>query len=181
MQVFLSPTSFLSMTVAAVEVYPRETVGVLIGLRGDGKIWVEYALPIQTAKREEDEVTWKPTRETRIRDFMIGSTGLQIVGQFHSHPYAERDGLFRGMNRLGASDLKSWGSKMIEMVVGVVKNGGLDRNGKRLEWTHLRRGSLQGAVGAYAMKLTAWFSIDRSTKRPSIAFIRCPFATGIDR
>ena len=34
LEVFVSPTAFLSMSVAAAEVYPMETAGVLIGLRG---------------------------------------------------------------------------------------------------------------------------------------------------
>ena len=38
-EVFLGPTAFLSITVAAAEVYCRETVGILIGLRGGRKVW----------------------------------------------------------------------------------------------------------------------------------------------
>ncbi len=168
------------MTVAAAEVYPKETVGILIGLQGRKKMWVEYAVPMQTAERHEESVRWKTRFEDRIKSFMMGSTGLEVVGKFHSHPYPERPALFKGMNRLSRADLESWDPREIEVVTGVVRNGGVDERGNRLEWVHLRGGTLQGAIGDYAMKITAWFSADWGTREPHIAFIRCPFATGID-
>ena len=173
--------AFLGMSVAAVEVYPNETVGILIGIRGGNKDWVEYAVPIQTAKRDEESVTWKPRVEDRIRKFMTGCTNLEIVGSFHSHPWDGRGTLFRGMNRLSKDDRKGWDPNEIQIVCGLVKNGGVDRNQERLEWRHVRGGTLQGAIGDYAMKFTAWSATGAVRKIPKIAFIRCTFATGMDR
>jgi hypothetical protein len=90
------------------------------------------------------------------------------------------------MNRMSQADLKSWQPSEIEMIVGVVKNGGMDRKGRTLEWTHLtgmapQGGTLQGAIGDYAIKMTAWFSADGKQRKPKIAYVRCPFATGMDR
>ena len=115
--------AFLGMSVAAVEVYPNETVGILIGIRGGNKNWVEYAVPIQTAKRDEESVTWKPRVEDRIRKFMTECTNLEIVGCFHSHPWDGRGTLFRGMNRLSKEDRKDWDPNEIQIVCGLVKNG----------------------------------------------------------
>lgn len=180
-EIFLSPTAFLGISVAAVEVYPRETAGILIGIRGGGKIWVEYAVPIQTARRDEESVTWKPHVEDRIKAFMTGCTNLEIVGSFHSHPWDDHKTLFKGMNRLSEADRKGWDPREIQIVAGLVKNGGVNGNGKRLEWQHLRGGTLQGAIGDYAMKVTAWYAMRGVTEAPGIAFIRCAFATGLDR
>jgi proteasome lid subunit RPN8/RPN11 len=180
-EIFLSPTAFLGMSVAAVEVYPKETVGILIGIRGGDKIWVEYAVPIQTAKRDEDSVSWKRHVEDRIKRFMTGSTNLEIVGSFHSHPWADHKALFKGMNRLSEADREGWDSREIQIVAGLVKNGGVDANRRRLEWQHLRGGTLQGAIGDYAMKMTAWYAMRGVIETPGIAFIRCAFATGMDR
>jgi len=181
LQVFLSPTSFLSISVAAAEVYPRETVGILIGLQGKDKIWVEYAVPVQSADRDKDSVSWKSSVDYRIKEFMTGSTGLEVVGGFHSHPWPERKFLFKGMNRLSPEDISTWNPREIEIVSGLVKNGGKNEKGKKLNWVHVRGGTLQGAIGNYAMKVTAWFSVDSVRKDPQIAFIRCPFATGMER
>lgn len=180
-EIFLSPTAFLSISVAAVEVYPKETVGVLAGVRGVGRLWIEYAVPIQTATRDEDSVSWKRKVEDRIKDFMTGSTNLEIVGSFHSHPWDERKNLFKGMNRLSDTDREGWNANEIQIVAGLVKNGGVDIKRRRLEWRHLRGGTLQGAIGDYAMKMTAWYARRGGTDRPRIAFIRCAFATGMDR
>jgi len=144
-------------------------------------MWVEYAVPMQTAERHEESVRWKPRFEDRIKRFMMGTTGLEVVGKFHSHPYPEHPALFKGMNKLSGEDLESWDPREIEVVAGVIRNGGVDKQGNRLEWVHLRPGTLQGAIGDYAMKITAWFSDDNRIKKPRIAFIRCPFATGLDR
>ncbi len=180
-EIFLSPTSFLSMAVSAAEVYPRETVGILIGLRGEAKLWVEYAVPVQTADRGRDSVSWKPSVEQSIKQFMTGSTGLEEVGIFHSHPFPQRKFLWSGMNELSQDDLKSWNPKDIELVVGLVKNGGIGTSGDRLNWAHLSRGSVQGSIGEYAIRITAWYSPDYAKRDPRIAFIRCPFATGMHR
>lgn len=180
-EIFLSPTAFLGISVAAVEVYPKETVGILIGIRGGEKIWIEYAVPIQTARRDEESVRWKRHVEDRIKGFMTGCTNLEIVGSFHSHPWADHETLFKGMNRLSDADRDGWDSKEIQIVAGLVKNGGVDGSRKRLEWRHLRGGTLQGAVGDYAMKMTAWYAARGATEDPRIAFVRCAFATGMDR
>ena len=180
-EVFIGPTAFLSIAVAAVEVYPRETVGILIGLRGGKKIWVEYAVPIQTADRKDDTVSWRPHIARRIKRFMTGSTALEVVGGFHSHPWPERKSLYKGMNRLSKADLKSWKPPEIEVVASVIKNGGVDSHGKALAWKHLKGGTLQGAIGDYAVRMTAWYSRDGVQKKPRIAYVRCPFATGMDR
>jgi hypothetical protein len=178
-EVFLAPTAFLSMTVASAEVYSRETIGILVGLRAGAKVWVEYAVPIQTANRGPESVQWKTHIERRIQRFMTGSTGLEIVGRFHSHPWPERNALFKGMNRMSPADLKSWDPREIEVIVGVVKNGGVNRRRRALEWKHLKGGTLQGAIGQYAIKMTSWFSAS-GRRQPKIAYIRCPFATGMD-
>jgi hypothetical protein len=168
------------MAVAAAEVYPKETIGILIGLRGDPKVWVEYAVPMQTAEREEDSVDWKRHIEHRVKRFMTGTTGLEVVGHFHSHPYPQRKRPFSGMNQLSERDLKSWKPPEIELVVGVTKNLATPGKGSAA-WKHLKVGSLQGTIGDYAMRMTSWFSRDGKQKKPKIAFIRCPFATGMDQ
>lgn len=179
-EIFLSPTAFLSIAVAAAEVYPKETIGLLVGLRSEMRIWVEYAVPMQTVERDEEGVEWKRKIEDRIEEFITVSTSLEIVGHFHSHPWCRR-ALFKGMNKLSHADLRGWDPREIEIVAGLVKNGGLSTRGKRLEWAHLRGGTLQGAIGQYAIKLTGWFSSNQQRKKPKIGYIRCPFATGLDR
>ena len=44
------------MVTAAVEAYPEETLGVLIGTKGIDTFMIQYAVSYQTAKRSKEEV-----------------------------------------------------------------------------------------------------------------------------
>ena len=81
-EIFLSPTAFLSISVAAAEVFPKETIGLLIGLRSEMRVWVEYAVPMQTVERDEEGVEWKWKIRDRIEEFVTASTSLEVLGQF---------------------------------------------------------------------------------------------------
>ena len=74
------------MVTSAVETYPNEPLGVLIGLRKPGKIIVQLATAYQTAKRNRNSVDVHPRLSDRMCDFLEQVTHLEVVGDFHSHP-----------------------------------------------------------------------------------------------
>lgn len=78
---------------SAVEVYPRETMGLLWGVKGYKKLGrkrrrvllVKAAYPIQTARRAPTSVDWG-NKSAKIRLLnTLRSIRVGIIGEFHSH------------------------------------------------------------------------------------------------
>lgn len=128
--VMVDPACFLSLVNSAVEVYNRETTGLLVGaervraLRGRRTpvVAVEAAVPFQTAMRN---VTWVQSGNheavRRARD-APGSLGYRVLGEFHSHTNNEH-GLSRAdvdyareaLRRMNGHAPKRW----LELVVAI--------------------------------------------------------------
>jgi proteasome lid subunit RPN8/RPN11 len=72
----------------AVEDYPREVCGLLVGRDESGERWVERAVPARNEAHEGDRYVVSP------EDFLKAERearplGLEVVGFYHSHPDAE--------------------------------------------------------------------------------------------
>lgn len=104
--VVLDPACFLNIVNSAIEVYNRETTGLLVGVErrrrvrgGRGRVVVlSAAYAIQTAERR---VTWvQPGNDSAARRARSapGSLGFHVVGEFHSHT--------NNVHRLSAADLE---------------------------------------------------------------------------
>lgn len=172
MKTYLNENSFLSLVSSAVEVYPNETLGVLIGIKSKDKIQVQYAVPYQTAKRKRGEVEVTPLREKRMNKFLTKTTALEIVGYFHSHPECD---VLRGY-KLSPEDKNSM--KHGEWGIVIVIN----KDRKRRDWKHLPKGSLLGSIYPYSLRITSWFTGgDQQNKQFNISDIFCPFALGLNR
>lgn len=169
MQTFLSQNAFVSMVTAAVEAYPQETLGVLIGLRGPHGIWVQYAIVYQTAERGKIEVTAHPIRYLRTNRFLKKITHLKLVGDFHSHTKVPIDKAFS--IRLSKKDKESMSRKNLGIVIAINKDK-VERN-----WKHLPKGSLKGCVLPYSLKIAAWFKSHQDEYK--LSRIECPFALGL--
>jgi len=159
------------MVTAAVEAYPQETLGVLIGLRTAAKILIQYAVAYQTAKRARHKVEAHLKRSQRTNHFLQEVTHLEVVGDFHSHPEVSVDKISSAM--LSKTDKDSIVVKHLGMVVAI------DKDAKKREWKHLPKGSLKGCVFPYSLKITSWFKMKGD--KIEIAKIHCPFALGLGR
>ncbi len=168
--VVLNENAFISMVAAAVETFPDETLGALLGLRKTGTILVQYAVPYQTAKRARTHVSIEPLRGSRVQRFLGNTTRLEVVGDFHSHPGVAVTG--KGY-KLSEADKRSTPLKRLGTVIVV------DEDKKRREWKHLPKGSLLGSVHPYSIRITSWFK--RGATEFEIAEIHCPFAVGLLR
>ena len=86
----------MSLIASAIEVYPRETTGLLIGKiakrrikkRNPKMVILQAAYPIQTAGRKTDEVNPLKNKGAFLRAFSSIAVipGFHIVGEYHSHP-----------------------------------------------------------------------------------------------
>lgn len=97
-KVILSPHAYQTMLVAATEVLPRETDGVLIGkLNPQGDYEINYAHPYQTAKRKYGSVdVGNKAAVERMNNIFNAFNGTperpHLLGGYHSHPKKQGSG-----------------------------------------------------------------------------------------
>lgn len=172
-EVWLSENSFISMVAAAVEAYPKETLGVLIGFRDLRwrKFLTQYAIVYQTAERARDEVSVDKERVRRLDKFVERVTALEVIGDFHSHP--EKSVWRKSSCWLSEPDKEDMALGDLGFVIAINKDN------KQRDWKHLKMGSLLGSVFPYSLKISGWHM--REESKPRIAKIHCPFALGLGR
>jgi proteasome lid subunit RPN8/RPN11 len=171
LEVILNEGAFISIVTAAVETFPDETLGVLIGLRKADKVMVQYAIAYQTAKRRRRGVEAHPRLSRRMYLFLEKVTHLEIIGDFHSHPEVGVDK--KSSIKLSEPDKKSMRVNNLGIVIAI------DKDGRKLGWKHLPKGSLKGSVSPYTLKMTTWLKTQE--KQYKIAENFCPFALGLGR
>jgi hypothetical protein len=85
-EAYLSLPAFLSIVSSSIETFKKETIGYLIGVKGENKYVVEYAIPYQTAESGFAHVTVDLKRVERVNSILrLLSEGLEYIGEFHSH------------------------------------------------------------------------------------------------
>jgi len=84
-RVTIRKTPLITMLVSAVEVYPKETRGVLFGRKDQHTFTVEHAFPYQTAIRTRTLVKVDEDVEKCVDSLLQGLTLLKPIGGFHSH------------------------------------------------------------------------------------------------
>jgi hypothetical protein len=104
-EAYLNLPAFLTIVSSSVEVFKKETIGYLIGIKGEHKFIVEYAIPYQTAESGFAHATIDLARVARINEILSRvSEGLEFIGDFHSHTMF---GDNRGTVNPSLSDLQS--------------------------------------------------------------------------
>lgn len=93
-EVVIDPRCFFSLITSSLEVYNRETTGLIIGnfrerqLKGRRRkvIVLEAAYPFQTAKRKPTWVDIGNFEAFQRARSSLHSMNFSMVGEFHSHP-----------------------------------------------------------------------------------------------
>jgi len=173
-EAFIYETPFINMIVAAVEVYPKECLGVLLGYRAWNSIdktrraIVEQAISYQTAERRRDSVEIKEKREFRCKDMLYKLSSLEPIGDFHSHPKTDPGLSFEDKNSMSIGD--------IEIVISVFKKG------RTTAWRYdVYKKELGGVFGDYRFIIAAHscFKTNGQRKKYEKIDLLCPFALGI--
>jgi len=127
-EVWLSENAFISMVTAAVEAFPDETLGVIIGFREPEmkRILVQYAVVYQTAERAKDAVEADLKRKLGTDKFLERVTRLSVIGDFHSHPKLPVGKMSSCW--LSPDDKKSMQPNDLSFVIAI------DRDSKEREW-----------------------------------------------
>lgn len=169
---YLSLPSFLTIVTSSVEVFRKETIGYLIGIKAENKFIVEYAIPYQTAEATATHATIDEDRVSRINEILnILSEELEYIGDFHSHTeYGECPGTVIPSD----PDLMSTVPGELNIICAV------NTKKRSVKWYTTNRGILAGTVGAYRIEIGAYYieeaGIGRQYQR---IFLRCPSVTGI--
>jgi proteasome lid subunit RPN8/RPN11 len=165
MQVFISESAFWGLLVSAIEVYKKESYGLLLGHRDQDMFMVVNAVACQKAERH---ATWVKARDksyARVVNFFKNLPNLYVIGDFHSHPQHEI--------ALSEEDITSMKPDKVYIVVEIRDKA------KDKYWSYNEDGSLSGTTDNWFIKLAA-HTLDPETGKPRIADVLCPFAIGFD-
>ena len=170
---YLSLPSFLTIVTASVEVFRKETIGYLIGLKGENKFMVQYAIPYQTAEATATHASIDEDRVSRINEILNRlSEGLEYIGDFHSHT---EYGGSPGKVIPSPTDLISTVPGEINLICAV------NLKKKSVDWHDTKRGILAGTVGQYRIEIGGYY-VDEACigSRYQRALVRCPSVTGLN-
>ena len=171
-EAYLNLPAFLTIVSSAVEVFKKETIGYLVGIKGENKFIVEYAIPYQTAESGFAHVTIDFKKADRINAILSQlSEGLEYIGEFHSHTV------------FGDSPAKIIPSRedLVTTVIGELNIiCAVNTKKKSVKWYEDKRGALVGTVGDYRIEIGGYYvaklEIGRKYQRIKI---KCPAITGI--
>ena len=172
LEAYLSLPAFLTIVSSSVEVFRKETLGYLIGIKGEDKWMVEYAIPFQTTESSYAHASIDEDRVARINDILSSvSQGIELIGDFHSHTvFGDSPATVIPSD----TDLMSTipGDLNIICAVNLKK--------RSVDWYENERGMLVGTIGEYRIEIGGYYvaeaGIGRNYQRIAI---RCPAATGI--
>ena len=169
MEVFISENAFLAMVVGAVEVFHRETLGILLGYKTENAFVVQNAIAYQTSERYPTEVQRDDHAHKRIKSFLENvKSPAKIIGDFHSHTqFGENKGGFQPSKE----DIDEMKNGQVYFIVEI------NTKSKARGWDYNLNGTMSGTVGNYFLKLAAWYRNEKNGK-PKLAKIKCPFGLG---
>lgn len=169
MEVFISENAFLAMVVGAVEVFHRETLGILLGYKTENAFVVQNAIAYQTSERYPTEVQRDDQAHKRIKSFLENvKSPAKIIGDFHSHTqFGENKGGFQPSKE----DIDEMKDGQVYLIVEI------NTKNKARIWDYNLNGTMSGTVGNYFLKLAAWYTNEKNGK-PKLAKIKCPFGLG---
>ncbi|MDQ7798650.1 MAG: Mov34/MPN/PAD-1 family protein [Candidatus Edwardsbacteria bacterium] len=165
MQVFINESAFWGLLVSAIEVYKKESYGLLLGHRDGDMFMVVNAIACQKAERH---ATWVKARDksyARIVNFFENLPNLYIVGDFHSHP--------RHNTALSEDDLYGMSPGHVYIVMEI-KDKAKDKY-----WSYNEDGTLSGTTDNWFIKIAAYY-IDPDSYKHRMADVLCPFAIGFN-
>ncbi len=166
--VIVKERAFWSMVLSAIEVFHLETLGLLLGMRGEDKFIVEYAIPYQTAQKQKTWVSPNERRASRVKK-IIDILPVDLIGDFHSHTEI---GDKRATVSPSGDDIADMDKGFVYIIIA------LNESEKAVKWHRNRDGSISGTLGGYHIRMIA-HECDTRGRRFRNAEIVCPAAVGL--
>ncbi|MEE9152618.1 MAG: Mov34/MPN/PAD-1 family protein [candidate division NC10 bacterium] len=167
MEVYLSENAFIGLLVSTIEVYRRECFGILLGHSTPDRVFVEFAVPYQTANRKYRQVNVDWKRSQRVEEAIRSTTRWESIGDYHSHA---KYGPSRATTQLSKVDKQHFNDETVSIVVAV------NDIPKPRPWGYVKGGTLSGAVNGYSIRIAAYYK--KSNDHIEKANIVSPYAIG---
>jgi proteasome lid subunit RPN8/RPN11 len=169
-EIILSDKAFLGVLLSSIEVYKNECMGILLGYKTRGRIVVEYAIPLQSAKRRPSEVESNWRREAKVIDVLPKLVQFEKLGYYHSHP---QWGSLKGVAKLSDADIESMNEGEIELIVAI-------NDSSRSSWWKEDGKRIKGTIGQYRLEIAGYY-LCSSDSRVKMYRLVCPYAVGFDQ
>ncbi|MBI4162606.1 MAG: Mov34/MPN/PAD-1 family protein [Candidatus Aenigmarchaeota archaeon] len=158
--------ALINMLVSSIEVYKKEALGMLLGVKRGKTYYIRYAINFQKAKRGYESIDIDDRTEKRINSLLTRVSKYRLVGDFHSHP----DGPYK----LSLTDKKDMKETATDVSVLVVIEKGYK---KPKRWKYTNR-QLQGSVDGYYVTVQGYeHSKGKIKKIP----VKAPYVKNLNR
>jgi proteasome lid subunit RPN8/RPN11 len=166
MEIYLSENAFVGLLVSTIEVYRRECFGILLGHSTSDRVFVEFAVPYQTANRKYREVHMDWKRSQRVEEAVRTTTRWECVGDYHSHSMY---GTTRATTQLSKDDKQYFSDGTVGLVVAI------NDVSKTRPWGYVKGKTLSGAVNGYSIRLASYYKSNGQIEKVPVI---CPYAIG---
>src|SRR3972149_1761487 len=146
-EVYLSEHPFIGLLVPTIEVYRRECFGTLLGHSTPDRVFVDFAVPYQTANRKfrEVHIDWK--RSERVEEAVRETSRGELVGDYHSHAMY---GPLRATTQLSAEDQEYFTDGTVAIVAAI------NDISRPKRWAYRPDGVISGAINGYSIRVAAY-------------------------
>lgn len=168
--VVIEDPAFIGILTAAVEVYNKETFGVLIGRKKNNSYIVKYALSYQAAQRKKSEVEIDNLCEARLNQASHTICSYPMIGDYHSHV----ENTYQ-LSKCDKKDMRDSGEGVSLLIV--IKKA---RTKKRWEYDPGEK-KLIGSIGKdYTVAIKAYY-YDHIKRKISKISIKCPYIRKLNK
>jgi proteasome lid subunit RPN8/RPN11 len=139
----LHEQAFVEMLTAALEVYPKEVYGLLIGSIYQNRLLIKGVIPYQEAFRSRSGAEVWEDHEDKVLKILNRFPGYSLLGDFHSHIHS--------MNYLSDTDIESMVNEGIRFSILVTILKGT-RKKRKWEWDTVDK-SLVGTFNGFVVRV----------------------------
>ncbi|MCK4233371.1 Mov34/MPN/PAD-1 family protein [candidate division WOR-3 bacterium] len=168
-KIIVKERAFWSMVLSAIEVFHLETLGILLGLKGEDTYVVEYAIPFQTAQKAKTWVSPNERRASRVKK-IVHLLPVDVIGDYHSHTEI---GDSKAIPHPSGDDIADMEEGNVYIILAV------NESEKMVEWHNNTDGSISGTLGGYHIRMLAHEYIKTGKFKYKNVEIICPSAVGL--
>ena len=169
LNIIVKERAFWSMVLSAIEVYHLETLGLLLGLKGEDTFIVEYAIPYQTAHKAKTWVSPNEKRASRLKR-IVHLLPVDVIGDYHSHTEL---GNSKALPHPSGDDIADMEAGKAYLILAV------NECNRTVEWHNNTDGSISGTLGGYHIRITAHEYVKKGWRHYKNMVIICPSAVGL--
>lgn len=171
MVIVLKDHTMINIIVSSVEVFKKETYGILLGNKRGKNYNIHNAVTFQTAERDYFDVSVNTLREKRINTTLQFLGHHKLMGDFHSHTNN-----YENLSKNDIKELKKLGDDWISILVSVKKTK------RTYKWKYNRKQkALAGSIAKnFFVKIIA-FKLDHKREKVVRIPIKCDYIKTLNK